>query len=263
MDAPLPISVLRTVWQWWTYAARYEGSIAATRRLLGVLWEFARDSTPDRLRARFGDAEYDWDYRVNTTSGAVGWRDRLLGMFHSAYQPTEPAAFHEMLDGLQQRLQRSPQETPRPGHTTPGTTLKLRDFTFVDLGSGKGRTLLMASDYPFRRIIGVELLPSLHQIAQENVRQYKSASQKCFALESICADATDFPLPEEPLVIFLFNPFPESGMRQVVANLERSLRAHPRPVFVLYHNPLLEHTLAESKRLRKIAGEQQYSLFSA
>jgi SAM-dependent methyltransferase len=262
MDATAQISVLQTAWQWWTYAARYEGAVAATRRLLGVLWEFARDSTPDRLRARFGDADYDWDHRVNTTSGAVGWRDRLLGMFHSAYQPTEPAAFHEMLDGLQQRLQQSLQETLGPAHTTLGTALEFRDFTFVDLGSGKGRTLLMASDYPFRRIIGVELLPSLHQIAQENVRQYKSASQKCFALESICADATAFPLPTDPLVIFLFNPFPESGMRQVVANLDQSLRAHPRPVFVLYHNPLLEHTLTESWRLRKIAGEQQYSLFS-
>ena len=257
MDATPQISVLQTAWQWWTYAARYEGAVAATRRLLGVLWEFARDSTPDRLRARFGDADYDWDYRVNTTSGAVGWRDRLLGMFHSAYQPTEPAAFHEMLGGLQQRLQQSLQETPGPGHTK----LNFHDFTFVDLGSGKGRTLLMASDYPFRRIIGVELLPSLHQIAQENVRQYKSESQKCFALESICADATAFPLPTDPLVIFLFNPFPESGMRQVVANLEQSLREHPRPVFVLYHNPLLEHTLTESWRLRKIAGEQQYSVF--
>lgn len=257
MDSPPRISLLETAWQWWTYAARYEGSVAATRRLLGVMWEFARDSTPDRLRARFGDAEYDWDYRVNTTSGAVGWRDRLLGMFHSAYQPTEPVAFHEMLDALQQRLQQSPQQTPGPGSITPD----FRDFTFVDLGSGKGRTLLMASDYPFRRILGVELLPSLHQIALENVRQYKSESQKCLALESICADATTFPLPNDPLVIFLFNPFPESGMRQVVANLEQSLREHPRPVFVLYHNPLLEHTLAESWRLRKIAGEQQYSVF--
>ena len=257
MDETPRIRVLHTAWQWWTYAARYEGSVAATRRLLGVLWEFARDSTPDRLRARFGDADYDWDHRVNTTSGAVGWRDRLLGMFHSAYQPTEPAAFHEMLGGLQQRLQQSLQETPGPGHTA----LNINDFTFIDLGSGKGRTLLMASDYPFRRIIGVELLPSLHYIALENVRQYKSQSQKCFALESICADATAFPLPTDPLVIFLFNPFPESGMRQVVANLEQSLREHPRPVFVLYHNPLLEHTLTESWRLRKIAGEQQYSVF--
>jgi SAM-dependent methyltransferase len=219
-----------------------------------VLWEFARDSTPDRLRARFGDADYDWDYRVNTTSGAVGWRDRLLGMFHSAYQPTEPAAFHEMLDTVQ--------HTAGTVQAALGTPLDFRDFTFIDLGSGKGRTLLMASDYPFRRIIGVELLPSLHEIAQENLRLYKREAQKCFALESICGDATDFPLPGDPLVIFLFNPFPESGMRKVVANLEQSLRAHPRAVYVLYHNPLLEHTLGESKLLRKIAGEHQYSLFT-
>lgn len=251
MNLPSQISVLQTAWQWWTYAAAYEGYFAATRRLVGVLWEFVRDSTPERLRQRYGDADYDWDYRVNTTSGAVGWRDRLLGMFHSAYQPTEPAAFHEMLDALQQ--------TPNLDRTT----LKFRDFTFVDLGSGKGRTLLMASDYPFRRILGVELLPSLHQIAQQNLRQYKSESQKCFALEAICADATAFPFPEDPLVIYLFNPFPESGMRRVFVNLEQTLRAHPRPVYVLYHNPLLEYVLSESARLRKIAGTRQYSLFGS
>jgi SAM-dependent methyltransferase len=171
-------------------------------------------------------------------------------MFHSAYQPTEPVAFHEMLDALQQ--------TPGPGETT----LNFRNFTFIDLGSGKGRTLLMASDYPFRRIVGVELLPSLHQIAQENLRQYKSEAQKCFALEAVCADATEFLLPADPLVLFLFNPFPESGMRRVIANLEQSLRAHPRPVYILYHNPLLAHTLSESSQLRKIASSHQYSLFS-
>jgi len=253
MDLPPQISVLQTAWQWWRYAARYEGTLAATRRLVSVLWEFARDSTPDRLRARFGDAEYDWDYRVNTTSGAVGWRDRLLGMFHSAYQPTEPVAFHEMLDSLQQSLQ----QTLGPDHT-----LDFRDFTFIDLGSGKGRTLLMASDYPFRRIIGVELLPSLHKIAQENLGQYKSDEQKCFELESVCGDATAFPLPPDPLVIFLFNPFPESGMRKVVANLGQTLREHPRPVYILYHNPLLEYTLNESIHLRKVGGmPHQYSLF--
>src|SRR5690242_5062036 len=147
MDPSLQISIPETVWRWWTYAAAQEGWLRATRRLLGVLWEFVRDSTPERLRQRFGDADYDWDYRVNTTSGAVAWRDRLLGMFHSAYQPTEPAAFHEMLGRLQQQ-----------------PNFRFGDFTFIDLGSGKGRTLLMASDYPFRAIIGVELLPALHQI---------------------------------------------------------------------------------------------------
>jgi SAM-dependent methyltransferase len=251
MHSPPQISVLKTAWQWWTYAAAYEGRFAATRRLAGVLWEFARDSTPERLRQRFGDADYDWDYRVNTTSGAVGWRDRLLGMFHSAYQPTEPAAFHEMLDALQQ--------TP----SADLSTINFRNFTFIDLGSGKGRTLLMASDYPFRRIVGVELLSSLHEIARENMRQYESHSQKCFAIESICADATTFPLPEGPLVIYLFNPFPESGMRQVAANLEQTLRAHPRPAFVLYHNPLVEHVLIENGRLKKIVAARQYSLFTS
>jgi SAM-dependent methyltransferase len=249
MDSPQPISVLKTAWQWWKYAAAYEGSLAATHRLAGVLWEFARDSTPERLRQRFGDADYDWDYRVNTTSGAVGWRDRLLGMFHSAYQPTEPIAFHEMLDAVQH------------APNSDQTTVNFRDFTFIDLGCGKGRTLLIASDYPFRRIVGVELLPTLHAIALENLRQYKSESQKCFAMEAICADATAFPLPEGPLVIYLFNPFPESGMRQVAANLEQTLRAHPRPVYVLYHNPLLEHVLSENWRLRKIVSAHQYSLF--
>jgi SAM-dependent methyltransferase len=260
MDSSPQISVLQTAWQWWTNAAGYEGRLAATRRLVGVLWEFARDSTPERRKVRFGDADYDWDYRVNTTSGAVGWRDRLLGMFHSEYQPTDPAAFREMLDGLQQTLAQS-STSDHGTHNLENFTLS--DFTFVDLGSGKGRTLLMASDHPFRRIVGVELIPALHQIAEENVRLYKSESQKCFALETICADATTFPFPEGPLVVFLFNPFGEAGMRQAVANLEQSLSARPRPVYVLYHNPLLEHTLSESGALRKIVGAQQYSLFSS
>jgi hypothetical protein len=52
-------------------------------------------------------------------------------------------------------------------------------------------------------------------------------------------------------------------MRQVFANLERSLRDHPRPVFVIYHNPLLEHVLSERPLLRKITGTHQYSLFSS
>jgi SAM-dependent methyltransferase len=235
---------LRAARRYWTDIAARDGRLAATRTLLTTLWEFARDSAPSRLRQRYGDADYDWDHRVNTTSAAVGWRDRLLGMFHSPYQPTEPGLFREMLDALASQA-----------------NTDFRDFTFLDLGSGKGRTLLMAADYPFRQILGVELLPFLNQIAGENLLQYKSETQQCFALESICGDATGFPLPIKPLVIYLFNPFPESGLRQMVANLEQSLREHPRMVYVLYHNPLLEHVLSESAAVRKVAGTHQYSIF--
>jgi len=243
-SASSKVSLSRSAWQWWIDSAAREGRVAATRQLLAALWEFARDSTPGRRRQRYGDADYDWEHRVNTTSAAVNWRDRLLGVFHSAYQPTESVLFHEMLDAL--HLQ---------------THLEFRDFVFVDLGSGKGRTLLMASEYPFRRVVGVELLPALHQAAQENLSKYRSESQKCFALESVCADATEFPFPAEPMVLFLFNPFQEAGLKRVIANLEESLRANPRSVYVLYHNPLLEHVLSESAALKKIGGTHQYVIY--
>ncbi|HLW84440.1 MAG TPA: class I SAM-dependent methyltransferase [Candidatus Sulfotelmatobacter sp.] len=248
MNSPSPPqpSLTSAIHQWWTDTATREGRMVASRKFLAAIWEFIRDSTPERRRQRYGDADYDWDHRLNTTSAAVSWRDRLLGVFHSPYQPTEPALFHEMLEALQQ--QAGPD---------------FREFTFIDLGSGKGRTLMLASDYPFRRIVGVELLPSLHQIAQENLKQYSSESQKCFAMESICADATDFPFPAEPTVLYLFNPFPESGLRRMLANLEQSLQQNPRPVYVLYHNPLLEDVLGKCVSFSKMGGTHQYSLYKS
>jgi hypothetical protein len=135
-------------------------------------------------------------------------------------------------------------------------------FTFIDIGSGKGRTLLMASDFPFRRIIGVEILPDLHRIAEENVRKYKSDSQKCFAIETISEDARKFVFPPESMMLYLFNPLPEPGLVQLIANLEQSLIQYPRHVYVLYHNPLLEGVLAKSKQLTKVSGTHQYSIYA-
>jgi hypothetical protein len=243
-SASSPISVPRSAWRWWSAVAGREGRLAATRQLLAALWDFVQDSSAERRRQRYGDAEYDWEHHVNTTSATVSWRDRLLGVFHSPYQPTESALFHEMLEGLRQQSRSD-----------------FHDFVFIDLGSGKGRTLLMASDYPFRRIVGVELLPALHSAAQQNLNQYRSESQKCFVAESICGDATEFAFPAEPTVLYLFNPFPEPGLGLVIANLEQSLREHPRTVIVLYHNPLLEHVLSESASLEKIGGTHQYSIY--
>jgi SAM-dependent methyltransferase len=206
------------------------------------LWTFVRESTPAQRRQRYGDMEYDWEHRVDTTSGTVGWRTRLLGLFHSPYQPTEPSLFREMMASL---------------------AIEFEAFTFIDLGSGKGRTLLMASEYPFRRIVGVEVLPELHEVAQENLARYKSESQKCLTLEAVCGDATDFLFPVEPLVLYLFNPLPESGLRRVLANLDRSLSDYPRKTYVLYHNPLLERLLGESRELTKMGGTQQYSIYAS
>ena len=239
-------SILPAAWQYWNDRRIENGFVAATGSLFAAFWEFTRESTPQRLRSRFGDADYDWDHRVNTTSGAVGWRDRLLGEFHSAYQPTDQAFFSEMMEELQRQ-----------------TNSDLQEFTFIDLGSGKGRVLLMASEYSFRRIIGVELLPSLNRIAQENIALYKSETQKCFALDSICGDATSFPLPEGPIVLYLFNPFQEPGLKRTLANLKTHLGSHSSAVYLLYHNPVLEQILVWQPFLKKIAGTHQYSIYES
>ena len=214
--------------------------MGATTHLARELWDFLRDSTPERRRRRYGDMEYDWDYHVNTTSGSVGWRERLLGVFLSAYQPTELAAFQQMMAAV-------PIDFP--------------EFTFVDLGSGKGRTLLMASEYPFHRIIGVEILPELHRAAEQNIRHYKSPTQRCFQLDSICEDASDFLLPEEPLLLYLFNPLPLSALRKVIASLDASLQRKPRAVCIVYHNPILEQELRQVPWLRTSGHGEHFTIF--
>jgi len=234
-----PPSLASAVRDWWRDSREHRGVLATSRLFASELWAFLRDSMPARERQRYGDMEYDWEHHVNTMSAAVGWRDRLLGVFHSPYQPTEPELFREMMDVLD---------------------LDFSQFTFIDLGSGKGRTLLMASEYPFRRVIGVELLPDLDGIARENIASFKNDAQRCFTVESVCQDAREYEFPNEPLLVYLFNPFLESGLDRVVAKLERSLREHPREVVILYHNPLIESVLADSS-LEKITGTHQYSIY--
>ena len=240
MSLKFPSTFWSAFRSWWSEQARENGTLSATSLLAHNLWTFVRESTPERRRRRYGDMEYDWEHRVNTTSGTVGWRARLLGLFHSPYQPTDPALFREMMASL---------------------PIAFDTFTFVDLGSGKGRTLLMASEYPFRRIVGVELIAELHHAAEENIRNYHSATQQCKQIEAVCADACEFVLPETPLALYLFNPLPETGLRRMIRNLEQSLEQSPRPVWIVYHNPERDSILAASRALVRAGGTEQYAVF--
>jgi len=235
-------ALLSTMGRYWKQSLACCGLLPAARSFANLIRDFLWESTPAQRRRRYGDAEYDWDYRVDTTSATVGWRERLIGQFHSAYQPTEPALFKEMMASLK---------------------IDFQEFTFIDIGSGKGRVLLMAADYPFRRILGIELLPALNRVAQENLSAYKSDSQQCFALETVCGDARQFIFPAEPILLYLFNPLPEAALIEVMANLDHSLRQFPRVVYLLYHNPLLEHVLAKHPAFNKIGGTPLHSLFRA
>lgn len=227
---------------WWREQTRARGLVGAASLLVRELWGFVRDSTPARRRSRYGDMEYDWEQRVNTTAGSVDWRTRLVGVFHSPYQPTESAVFRKMMAAL---------------------PIDFREFTFIDIGSGKGRTLLMAAEYPFRGVIGVELIAELHHAAEENIAAWRAQSpaRAVASIDALCTDARGFVFPGTPLVVYLFNPLPEAGLRHVIRNLEDSWKLAPRAVWIVYHNPLLESVLTRSEIFTKDRGELEYSVF--
>jgi SAM-dependent methyltransferase len=241
VHAPEP-TVSSELKSWWREHRPHAGIVRTARSLAAICWEFLRDSMPDRVRRRFGDVDYDWEHRVDTTSANVSFRTRFIGLLNSSYQPIEAPLFQEMLNAL--------------GIDYP-------QFTFIDIGCGKGRPLLMAAEYPFHRIIGVELLPELHRIAEENIRKFPQAQMRCNDVVALQGDATEFAFPADPLVAFMFHPLPESGFRKVVGNLAASIRENPRPIWLIYANPLFENIVIESGTFRKDAGTEQYSIFAA
>ena len=96
-------------------------------------------------------------------------------------------------------------------------------YTFIDLGSGMGRAVFVASEFPFRRIVGVEITPELHAIAARNLRRYRGR-QQCRDIHLVQLDALCYePAGEETMFSFNF-PFREAFMTRVVGNIERSLR---------------------------------------
>jgi hypothetical protein len=132
------------------------------------------------------------------------------------YEPTPPSVLSDMLLSVDADLSQT---------------------TFVDLGSGKGRVLCLAAAYPFKRIIGVEFAEELHRAAQDNLRRFHAPWRRTRELRSILCDATEWRWPDDPLVIFLFNPFRAPVLGRVVENLEASLLAKPRPIHLLYYMP--------------------------
>ncbi len=124
--------------------------------------------------------------------------------------------------------------------------LKHEDFTFIDFGSGKGRALLLASEFPFRRVTGFEFSPELHAVAQRNIRDWQPGAKGCGTVESVCTDFLDAVLPPEPSVLFFFDPCTPALFAHVLARIERSLREHPRPLWLVYVAPGMKEALLDA-----------------
>lgn len=229
----------------WRSSVRYYGLRHTMAQVAGGAYRFFRELLPGRRKAKYGDLDYDFDHSVDTTRANVGFRAQLsAALIAHQYFPTEPWLFEQIMQAVPARFQ---------------------DFTFVDLGSGKGRCLLMAAPYGFRKIIGVEFMPEWHGVAQENIRKYAETrareNKPAPAIENLCLDARDFDFPAGPLVVYLFNPFPEPMLAGVLDRLRQSLLQQPRPVYLAYRYPEFENLIARCGWLEKIAGTEQWAVY--
>lgn len=108
--------------------------------------------------------------------------------------------------------------------------------TFVDIGSGMGRAVLLASEYPFKQVIGIEVSPGLHEVARDNIAKANHSPRKCHDIRLVRADARIVEYPPGNVVAFLYNPFDEVALEATLGALLN--RRNPGETWLLYHTPI-------------------------
>ena len=141
--------------------------------------------------------------------------------------------------------------------------IDFRDFTFVDVGSGKGRIVLAASRFPFKKVIGIEYSKQLSEIAERNVAIFPATEKQCTDVELACADATEFPLPQGPLVLFLYNPFGKGIMEQFASNVATSFQQEQRRIIVIYFHALFADVWKSFPFMTEIQGTKEISVYDS
>jgi SAM-dependent methyltransferase len=152
-----------------------------------------------------------------------------------AYEATTPAAFACIVGELLELLPRSASR-----------------YTFVDIGCGKGRVVLMASEIPFRAVVGVEASAELVRISRQNLIVFPRERRRCGNVRVEESDVSAYELPAGPLVLFLFNPFDARVMAKFLVRVRRSLERGPRDLWMLYLNPRLRHLVGRARFLARV-----------
>ncbi|MEI9977920.1 MAG: class I SAM-dependent methyltransferase [Edaphobacter sp.] len=167
---------------------------------------------------------FDQQYGVDT-SGLIPGTDLHSGhrhdVFNTAYYGMAPSRF-------QQVMARWIADNSHPA---------IENYSFIDLGCGKGRAVLMASQFKFRQVIGVELHSSLATTAEANVARWTAVGHSTCPVHILCQDAADFRFPPEACLLYLFHPFTAPVLTQVIARIETEFAGRPTQLDVIYFNP--------------------------
>ncbi len=185
--------------------------------------------------ARWEESRFDAAYGTDTDAFvalddlAIASPNKLLGV---QYEPTLVRPLRKTLERLRLPAGR----------------------VLVDFGSGKGRVMMAASAYGFRRIVGVEFSPELCAICRRNLDVFRRRTGRAVEFEVVESDAADYRVRADEDVFFFYNPFQAPVMTKVLANIHASVAARPRRVWMILHNPApLEAVFASDPGLREIA----------
>jgi SAM-dependent methyltransferase len=218
------------------YAAMRLRRSLARRGALGTVrlavWHAVAPARAAMLAVR--ERRFDAHYGVDTR-GSVRVRDGSIHRDSFKYTGASPVVFRALLANL------------------PADPSSL---TFVDVGCGKGRTFVLAAEAGFARLVGVELSPELAAAARRNL------DARGIRGEIVEGDAAQFAFPDDPLFVFLFNPFGETTLCAVLEELRRSHRGKPRPIFLGYQNPIHGDRVVAAGFL-PVADGRDWALFAA
>ena len=115
-----------------------------------------------------------------------------------------------------------------------------KSSVLVDFGSGKGRVLLVASNFCYQKVRGIEFAHALCDIAKNNLAIYTNRISSKTQFQIIESDVVDYRINSDENVFFMYNPFNESILSTIINNIVLSLSRSPRKILIIYHNP--KHT---------------------
>jgi SAM-dependent methyltransferase len=128
-----------------------------------------------------------------------------------------------------------------------------KEKVFVDIGSGKGRVLLIAAEYGFEKIRGIELSPNLCETARKNISVFRNKKKYNSDIVVINKNALEYNFTDDEGVFFLYNPFGEHILEQVMTNIKNSILRNRRSVKIIYVNPVHENIIKENMAIVKTA----------
>jgi SAM-dependent methyltransferase len=141
---------------------------------------------------------------------------------------------------------------PYMGCQWPVLPLVLKDLkhegTFVDLGSGKGKALVIAAKLPYQRVVGVEINDELAAAARNNIERFRP-KQRAGVVECVTSSATTWVVPDDTSVVFLFNPFFGATFKEALENVFASYDRNPRELHIVYGFPWEHEWLLSTGRV--------------